>query len=85
MSTYDPCTCYIAFVTQVRYAGYTLMGVLCTHEMGMEALLTECHAVIPAGLWSLCTQTLLNNQECDVVRGKVCIIYPYLFSTLNSL
>ena len=64
------------FMTQVRYAGYTLMGMLCTHQVGMEALLTECHAVMPAGLWSLCTHTLLNNQECGMVRGKVCNSVP---------
>ena len=57
----------------MRYAGYTLMGVLCTHQMGTEAMLAECKSVMPAGLWSLCMQTLLNNQECGIVRGKVSI------------
>ena len=58
-------------VTQVRCAGYTLMGVLCTQRCGVEALLAECQSVLPAGLWSVCIQTLLNTQECGMVRGKV--------------
>jgi len=76
-------------VTQVRYAGYTLMGVLCTHQASTNTLFVECQAVMPAGLWSLCMQTLLNNQECDMVRGKVCIINQsynqcLIFTWLNT-
>ena len=66
-------------ILQVRYAGYALMGVLCTHQVGTEAMLNECKAVMPAGLWSLCMQTLLNNQECGIVRGKVSINQVFMY------
>jgi len=50
------------------------MGVLCTQKCGVEALLAECQSVPPAGLWSVCMQTLLNTQECGMVRGKVRVL-----------
>ena len=60
------------FSSQVRCAGYSILSLLCSHQLSAGMAVSVWQGMHSFGLWGACMDMALHDKETSLVKEQVC-------------